>query len=98
MTTRQNPPFRADHVGSFLRPTGPAVPPSPQAGLPPQHRLHPAASERGQTSFRFRRHRMRVFARQVIGLAAVAVSLPGLAQELTLKFQHIWNPQASSPL
>ena len=44
------------------------------------------------------RYRMRVFARQVIGLAAMALSLPALAQELTLKFQHIWNPQASSPL
>ena len=40
---------------------------------------------------------MRVFARQVIGLAAMAVSLPGLAQELTLKFQHIWNPAGQFP-
>ena len=40
------------------------------------------------------KHHMRVFARQVIGLAAVAASLPALAQEVTLKFQHIWNPQA----
>ena len=40
---------------------------------------------------------MRVFARQMIGLAAMAVSFPALAQELTLKFQHIRNPQASSP-
>ena len=37
---------------------------------------------------------MKVLARSLVTLAAALVAVPALAQEVTLKFHHIWNPQA----
>ncbi|HEU0307527.1 MAG TPA: TRAP transporter substrate-binding protein [Lysobacter sp.] len=37
---------------------------------------------------------MKFTVRQALAAAAAAVALPSLAQEVTLKFHHIWNPQA----
>ena len=37
---------------------------------------------------------MKVFARSFVTLAAALAAMPTLAQEVTLKFHHIWNPQA----
>jgi TRAP-type C4-dicarboxylate transport system substrate-binding protein len=37
---------------------------------------------------------MKFTVRHALAAAAAAVALPSLAQEVTLKFHHIWNPQA----
>jgi TRAP-type transport system periplasmic protein len=37
---------------------------------------------------------MKSFARSLVSLAAALAAVPALAQEVTLKFHHIWNPQA----
>jgi len=37
---------------------------------------------------------MKFAIRHALAAAAAAVALPSLAQEVTLKFHHIWNPQA----
>jgi TRAP-type transport system periplasmic protein len=37
---------------------------------------------------------MKLFAGSLITLAAALATLPATAQEVTLKFHHIWNPQA----
>jgi TRAP-type C4-dicarboxylate transport system substrate-binding protein len=37
---------------------------------------------------------MNALTRSLVALAAAAATLPAFAQEVTLKFHHIWNPQA----
>ena len=32
--------------------------------------------------------------RSLLAVVAAAAALPAVAQEVTLKFHHIWNPQA----
>ena len=37
---------------------------------------------------------MKITFRHALAAVAAAVALPSMAQEVTLKFHHIWNPQA----
>ena len=41
---------------------------------------------------------MKPFFRSLVSLAAALAAVPAMAQEVTLKFHHIWNPQAMASI